>query len=300
MDVCYQYQGAGVFDGPYNIGCYAWELTGFPDAWVGTLDYLHEVWAQTRFIQQSIADKTGLPVIWMPYAVEPGAAADMSRADFGLPEDGFLFLFFFDFRSYPQRKNPWAVMEAFARAFPPGEGARVHLVIKVNGADEKPEELAAFKASPLARDPRVQIIDRLLDDRGINALVCRCDCFVSLHRSEGFGRGLAEAMYFGKPVIATAYSGNLDFMNPLNACMVENQLIPVEPGAYPYGEGQLWADPDIEHAAWYMRRLVNEPAYADEIGARASAYIREHHSYRTVGAMYRRRLERLGLIDTSG
>ncbi len=297
MSVAAERLGRGVFEGPYNIGCFAWELSQFPDPWLGAFERLHEIWAPTRFIQQAIAEKTDLPVIWMPFAVEPGAVADISRKAFDLPDNAFLFLFFFDFRAYAQRKNPWAVLQAFFQAFPPGARESVQLVIKVNGTGEKAEDYQAFLNSPLVRDARVHIIDQVLDDRGIKALVHRCDCFVSLHRSEGFGRGLAEAMYFGKPVIATAYSGNLDFMNPSNACLVEHQLIRLAADDYPYGEGQLWADADVEQAAWYMKKLVSDRAYADAVGQRAAAHIREFHSYAVVGRHYRRRLEKLGVID---
>jgi glycosyltransferase involved in cell wall biosynthesis len=258
---------------------------------------LDEIWAPTRFIQQAIAETTGLPVVWMPFAVEPGEAGGLTRADLGLPEHGFVFLYFFDFRSYAQRKNPWAALHAFSRAFPPGGSEPVHLVVKVNGTGARPDDYRAFLDSPLARDPRVSIVDRVLDDRGIKSLVACCDCFVSLHRSEGFGRGLAEAMYYAKPVIATAYSGNLDFMNPLVACLVDHRLVPVGAGEYPFGEGQLWADADVDQAAWYMRRLVGDTTYAGDLGARAAAYIREFHSYAAVGAQYRRRLDALGLLD---
>jgi glycosyltransferase involved in cell wall biosynthesis len=136
-----------------------------------------------------------------------------------------------------------------------------------------------------------------MDDREIKELVRLCDCFLSLHRSEGFGRGLAEAMYFGKPVIATGYSGNLDFMNQANACLVDCTLIPVGADEYPCGAGQRWAEPDVDQAAWHLRRLVMDPAYAVEIGQRAAHYIQTYHSFAAVGARHRRRLEQLRLLD---
>jgi glycosyltransferase involved in cell wall biosynthesis len=231
----------------------------------------------------------------MPLAVELIESVRMSRAYFGLPENKFLFLFFFDFRSYISRKNPLAVIHAFLLAFNK-EYNNVYLVIKMNGTDSYPEDYNKFLSSEIVKDPRIILIDKVLDDREIKELVRLCDCFVSLHRSEGFGRGLAEAMFFGKPVIATGYSGNLDFMNEMNSCLVDHVLVSVKENEYPYGSGQIWADPDIEQAAWYMKRVVNNPTYAAEIGRYAEKYIKTYHSFSAIGTRYKRRLEKLKLL----
>ncbi len=295
MEMAWQHQGDALFRGPYNIGYWAWELSRFPDAWLPALTLLDEIWAPSRFIQQAIAEKTDLPVTWMPLAVEPTLALPGSRADLGLPDATFLFLFFFDFRSYLSRKNPWAVIRAFAQAFSRSD-PRVGLVIKTNGMEESLPAYQEFTRSPLLDDPRIILIDRVLDDREIKSLVNHCDCFVSLHRAEGFGRGLAEAMFMGKPVIATGYSGNLDFMNPANSCLVDYRLIPVGEHEYPFGSGQYWAEPDIGMAADWMRTLASDPALATEIGLAGAATIRRQHSFAAIGARYRSRLRRLALL----
>jgi glycosyltransferase involved in cell wall biosynthesis len=139
-------------------------------------------------------------------------------------------------------------------------------------------------------------MDRVLTDRETKSLIKLCDCFLSLHRSEGFGRGLAEAMYLGKPVIATGYSGNLDFTNEHNSCLVDYRLIPVRDHEYPFASGQKWADPDIEHAVWFMKRVVNEPQYAQTLGRHAAGFIKTYHSPSAVGAKYRARLAALNLM----
>ncbi len=295
MAMAWQHQGEALFRGPYNIGYWAWELSRFPDAWLPALTLLDEIWAPSRFIQQAIAEKTALPVTWMPLAVEPTLAAPGSRADLGLPDARFLFLFFFDFRSYLARKNPWAVIQAFSQAFSRSD-PRVGLVIKTNGMEESQTAYQEFLRSPLLGDPRLILMDRVMDDREIKSLVNHCDCFVSLHRAEGFGRGLAEAMFMGKPVIATGYSGNLDFMHPDNSCLVDYRLIPVGEHEYPYGLGQCWAEPDLGMAADWMRTLAGDPGLAMEIGQAGAATIRRHHSFAAVGARYRRRLEKLYLL----
>ena len=296
MDSAYQYLGADFFSGKYNIGCWQWELSDFPDEWCSALQYLHEIWAPSRFVQEAISKKAICPVIWMPLAVEFRESVRLSRDYFGLPEHTFLFLFFFDFRSYLARKNPGAVIQAFKRAFGSAGSDNIGLVIKINGMDECPNEFLEFRKSKEIRDRRVILLDRVMDDREIKELVRLCDCFVSLHRSEGFGRGLAEAMFFGKPVIATGYSGNLDFTNAMNCCLVDHVLVPVQPGEYPFAKGQLWADPDIEQAAWYMKRLVEDPAYAAEKGINGEHYIKSFHSFRAVGLRCRRRLKQLKFI----
>ncbi len=288
--------GAGFFAGRYTIGYWAWELSRFPDAWSGAFDTVEEIWAPSRFTQQAIAEKAPCPVVRMPLAVELPVGDGLPRGHFGLPEDRYLFLFFFDFSSYIARKNPLAAIRAFRQAFDDRPRSRAQLVIKLNGTDLRPEDYRSFLASPELDDPRIILVDRVLDGREMRSLMQACDCFVSLHRAEGFGRGPAEAMFYGKPVVVTGYSGNLDFTNELDACVVEHELVPVGPGEYPHGAGQVWAEPDVEQAAWYMRRLVEQPEFGAGLGRQAAGFIRRHHSLAAVGERYRRRLARLGLV----
>jgi glycosyltransferase involved in cell wall biosynthesis len=296
MENAQRHLGKDIFVNRYNIGYWAWELSNFPDAWCSSLQLVDEVWAPSRFIEQAIANKTSSPVIRMPLAVDFLEPNGIAREYFGLPEDRFLFLFFFDFTSYVKRKNPEGAIRAFLQAFPDVDDKRVGIVIKMNGMDERPYEYRTFIQSIDREDHRIILMDRVLTDRETKALVKLCDCFLSLHRSEGFGRGLAEAMYLGKPVIATGYSGNLDFTNEHNACLVDYRLIPVGDQEYPFATGQNWADPDIDHAVWFMRRLVNDPDYVQTIGQHAAYFIKTYHSPTAVGAKYRARLAALNLV----
>lgn len=296
MANAYRHLGDTFFVGKYNIGCWHWELSRFPDAWLPAFDLVEEVWASSRFIQQAVAEKARCPVIWMPHPINIQPRCRYARRDFGLPETSFLFLFAFDFTSYVARKNPYAVLKAFRLAFPEGGTDPVGLVIKLNGTDVRSPEAAAFLVSPELQDSRIRVINAILDDTRMMGLLEVCDCFVSLHRSEGFGRGLAEAMMLGKPVIATGYSGNMDFTNPMNSCVVDYTLVPIGAGEYPYPEGQRWADPDIDHAAWYMRKLVTEPGYGMRLGRRAAAFVRTQHGPSAVGRRCRTRLEKLGFV----
>jgi len=285
--------GESFFRGRYNVGYWAWELSRFPLEWKPALEMVDEVWAPSRFVEQSIAGTSDRPVVWMPIAVRVEPPGSVDRRHFGLPEDRFVFLFSFDFSSFATRKNPRAVIEAFRRAF--GRERRdVLLVIKSMGQDWHQAELESLR-DEVADDPRMRLLDGVLAPREIAGLTNSCDCYVSLHRSEGFGRGMAEAMALGKPVIATNYSGNTDFMDAETSCLVDYELVPVGEGEYPHHAGQVWADPDIEHAAWYMRRLVADPPAARRLGARARQHIEQGWGPATVGARIRERLRALGL-----
>jgi len=284
---------AGFFDGRYNIGYWAWELAHFPDAWCPAFEFFDEIWAPSRFIQQAVADKAPCPVVHMPLAVDFTATERLSRRALGLPDDKFLFLFYFDFTAYVTRKNPQAVIAAFDAAFPPAARGDVALVIKLNGMEQRPDDYRRFVDDLRGRDEGMILMDRVMTDTQVRNLVQCCDAFVSLHRSEGFGRGLAEAMFHGKPVIGTAYSGNLDYMNPDNACLVDAVLVDVREGEYPFAAGQKWAEPDVGQAADYMRRLVRDRAWAERLGSRAREYMRAHHSFAAIGARYRRRVMEL-------
>jgi glycosyltransferase involved in cell wall biosynthesis len=288
--------GKDLFMDRYNIGYWAWELSQFPDAWSSAFHLVDEIWAPSRFIEQAIAQNTSLPVIRMPLAVDFPEPQGVRRESFGLPADRFLFLFFFDFTSYVHRKNPQAAIQSFLRAFPDPSDTRAGLVIKMNGMHLRPQEYQTFLHSIECEDPRIILMDNVLTDRDTKGLVSVCDAFLSLHRSEGFGRGLAEAMYLGKPVIATGYSGNLDFTNHQNACLVDYTLVPVKDQEYPFGAGQKWAEPDLDHAVWYMRRLLQEPQYGRTLGQQASDTIKTYHSPQAIGARYRARLSALNLV----
>ena len=278
--------------GAYAIGYWAWELAKLPARWQNSFAYYDEIWTSTRFAYEAIRANATKPVFLMPMPVRmPETDPALTRAHFALPEDRFLFYFGFDFRSFVARKNPEAAIAAFQSAFPPGDDG-VGLVIKTLGGTDKPDAFAALNAR-VATDPRIVLRDQEYAGAEHATLVQRCDCYVSLHRSEGFGRGPAEAMLLGKPVIATAYSGNMDFMTPENALLVDYRLVPVRPGEYPGWEGQEWAEPDIEQAARHMQAVRSEPALAARLGAAATRDIAARYDPATIGQAYLARLRAL-------
>ena len=279
----------------YTIGCWAWELAKFPAEWASSFVFVDEIWAASRFAHEAIVPATTKPVLLMPSAVAlPAAEPDLKRADFGLPEDKFLFYFGFDFRSYARRKNPLAAVEAFRRAFP-RRSARVLLLLKTIGSHWKPQERAALDEA-IRDDPRIAIIDCELTRPRATALLALTDCYLSLHRSEGFGRGPAEAMLLGKPVIATDYSGTRDFITPDTALPIDYELVPVGADEYPGAAGQVWAEPDLEHAAAAMRKVTRDPAFAKRLGNTGQKRIRELYDPATIGRRYEDRLRAIKKI----
>jgi glycosyltransferase involved in cell wall biosynthesis len=223
----------------------------------------------------------------MPHAIGFSVPNGLSRADLGLPDGKFLFLMMYDMHSHQSRKNPQAAVEAFRRAFP--DAARVGLVIKTMNAETYPREWAKLEKH-LASLPGITLINTMLSRQEVYNLESLCDCFVSLHRSEGFGLGLAESMYLGKPTLATNWSGNVDFMNESNSCPVRYTLVKLEQDYGPYHKGQHWAEADCDHAAWYMKKLVEDADFRRRIADAGQHTIRTDFSYEAVGKMYRRRL----------
>lgn len=276
--------------GHYNIGYWAWELPEYPDYGLWNMDFVDEVWVPSEFVRQSMAEKSPVPVLVMPHAVEFDAPANADRGQFGLPPGDFLFLVMYDINSSQLRKNPRAAIEAFRAAFPAPEG--VKLVVKIHGAENNPEDFRALQES-LGNSPDIILINRTLARGELRALQSLCDCFVSLHRAEGFGLALAECMYLGKPVIATNWSGNLEFMDKGNGCMVDYSLVEITESSGPYKKGQIWAEPDAAHAASWMKKVVEDAVFRREIAARGRERILRDFSRLKIGAHYAERLKAL-------
>lgn len=277
----------------YNVGYWFWELANFPNEWRYAKYLVDEVWVNTDFVA-SAARQLHSQVFKIPFAVAFDTPADcFDRTYFGLPKSSFVFLFSYDFNSSAARKNPDAVIKAFKFAFP-GHLTDVCLVVKSINGEQSPEDLAKLKAS-LCDDPRIIWVDAYLSTEEMRGLLNVADAYVSLHRAEGLGLGMAESMYLGKPVIATAYSGNMEFMNIDNACLVPYKLIPVAAGAYPYHTGQQWADPDVLTAAAWMVRLVNQPDLRAAIGQCAAAYMRQYHSRDVMGRAIQARIAKINI-----
>jgi glycosyltransferase involved in cell wall biosynthesis len=278
--------------GAYTIGYWAWELERLPAAWNFAHSMYDEVWAATRFAQQAFQHSFPRDVRLMPMAVDlPEEPSVLTRADFGLPQDAFVFYYGFDFRSYMARKNPQAAVAAFLAAFG-GTTQNVRLVLKTLAAAEAGDDERALRAQAAA-DPRIMFIDREYTRPDLFALIGSCDCFVSPHRSEGFGRGIAEAMLMGVPVIVTGYSGNMDFTTEETARLVGYRMVPVGEGEYPGGDGQMWADVDVVELAAAMQDVANHRRARSEVAKAGRRVMQQDFSIEAVGEVYRDRIAKI-------
>lgn len=275
----------------YRIGMWYWEVEDFPASQHGGFHAVDEVWVATRFVHDAIAPHSPVPVrTLMPPLPQRGPEPTVTPADLGLGDRPYL-LFTFDFLSTAERKNPWGLVDAYRAAFAPGEGPG--LVIKSINADRRPADAERLRLA-VAGHPDIVLVERYLPASERDGLVAHCLAYVSLHRSEGLGLTIAEAMAWGKPVIATAYSGNLEFMTEDNSFLVPWTPVPIPDDAAPYPPGSVWAEPDLAVAADLMRRLVTDPDEAATRGARAARDIAVRHNPAVAGAAFAARLAELG------
>ncbi len=254
-----------------SVGFWAWELERLPSYWRHSFSFFDEIWASTRFAKAAFSREQLRPVRLMPMAVfVPAAQRECGRRELDLPTDATVFLFVFHFGSFVSRKNPEAVVRAFLEAFPAGD-EKVYLVIKTMGAEDDYERLEQLNM--LCADPRISLRDIRLARDELVGLIKASDAFVSLHRSEGFGRGPAEAMLLGRPTILTAYSGTNDFATSKCTYLVDYELVPVVAGEYIGVEGQNWADPKVATAARHMRNIYERPDDARRVGELGKAQV---------------------------
>lgn len=282
--------GHSFFDGHYNIGCWAWELLTFPPELQFGLELFDEIWTYSNYSVEAISAVSSVPVLKIMPSLAL-AQPSLDREALGLPKDKFIFLFMFDSLSTFERKNPVAVMEAFIQAFGKSH-SEVLLVIKFSNSEHYPYQREQFKA--LAKNHEfIHLIEGHLMKNEVNALIYNCDCYVSLHRAEGFGLTMAEAMFYGKPVIATAYSSNIEFMNVGNSFLVKYDLVSIPEDIGPYKKGNIWAEPDIDHAAALMYYVFHNYQQASLVGSKAGREIQSLLSPDAIGSKIRKRLEQI-------
>jgi len=265
--------GPAFFEGKYTIGYWHWELPELPDAWIPSFDGLDEVWVPTQFVLTAVSEKSPVPVVRIPHAVSfstrspsrprldsPRAASCSSRCTIFSPTRSG--------RIPPRDKGVSGRVRAERRGAARGQGDERRQVPRRSGG-----------APGVSRgSPGTVLLTETLSRQDVYDLEATCDAFVSLHRSEGFGLGMAESMYLGKPVVATNWSGNVDFMNHGNSCPVDYELVTLSRDHGPYAKGQRWADADVDHAAFYMKKLVTDAGYAARLGAKARELIRAEYS----------------------
>lgn len=272
----------------YNIGYWHWELPDMLTEHRAGFDNLNEVWVPTAFVQEAVAKVSPIPVVKIPHAIHFEISSQATRAHFKLPENKFLFLVMYDFSSFQDRKNPDASIQAFERAFKTTD-TEVALVIKTQNSHHHPRDMAELKQR-LSRFENVFWIDETLTRQEVYDLQSVCDCYVSLHRSEGYGLGPAESMFLGKPVIATNWSGNTEFMHQHNSLLVDFELVKIQTDVGVYKAGNTWAEPSVEHAASLMRLVASDKALGEKIGSAAARTMRELYSPEVIGKRIQDRL----------
>jgi glycosyltransferase involved in cell wall biosynthesis len=290
----------------YFIGQFYWELSDVCAVHDPALSLMDEIWVASEFLVSVYRRRVGIPVLNMGTAVTPiPFQKTYTRVDFGLPESDYLFLVNFDSSSIVERKNPFAAVEAFERAFPQGS-EKAGLVIKTRNVaeirrsnDRKHWERTAKR---IKKDPRIRVIDATWPEEAMEGLYSVTDCYVSLHRSEGFGNAPAEALYWGKPVIVTAFSGVCDFCTESTAKLVDYELVAVKPGEYPYVDSagsHFWAQPNVETASRHMRALYQDPQSGMNLGKQGQRLVRDRYSARALSQRYVSRLTELGFVPVS-
>lgn len=271
--------------GARNIGLWAWEVEDLPAAMAASEHYLDEVWGISSFTAAALARSLTKPVRAFPLPVVVPQVRSRTRAELEMP-DGFLFLFCFDYDSVFRRKNPLAVVAAFRQAF--SDRSDVALYIKTTNAERHAAEDEALRAA-VRGCANIVVRDAYVTSDDYFSMLDSCDCYVSLHRSEGFGLTVAEAMALGKPVISTAYSATLEFANESNSYPVPAKLVEVGDEAPPYPSRSRWADPDVTVAAEQMMRVFTDRSAT--VGTRAHIDIEKLHGPSARGPLLRRLLD---------
>lgn len=263
--------------GQQNIHYTYWELPSVPASWRRAFDGFDSFWAPTTFVRDMLVSVQERPVHLVPQPIYLPPAPPAPRASRG----PLRILTFVDYDSFVVRKNPQGAIEAFLQAFPAGS-EDVQLIVKARGSGRTSErdELHAL----MARDRRITVIDRTIARNEVAELMASSDVFLSLHRSEGFSLGCAEALANGKAVVATNFGGSRDFVTPQTGYPVEFDLVPVAAGDYPGAEGSYWAEPKVAHAAQLLREIYDAPAAKARAGY---DHLKRFNSFEAVGARIR-------------
>ena len=267
--------GTQFFNNSMNVFHLAWEFEQRPTQLDPALRFADEIWGISNFTSKAFANNYGIPVVTMHNSVDIQPFQKKSRQEFGLPDDRFLFCISMDLNSSLTRKNPFACIQAFKSAF---EGsALTGLVIKISNVN--PESPLWVKLLEMVKHmDNIYIINAVLERSVLNALFDCCDTYISLHRSEGFGLGMAENMLLGKPVICTGYSGNMDFCTAEHTYLVEYKVVEVGKGDYDFAEGFKWAEPSIDSAAVLMKYIFNNQKQAKLKANEAKVNIEQNFS----------------------
>jgi len=289
--------GSEILDHRINIGHWVWEMhAGYP-TWHRLSRLFHEIWVPSSYVASSLQGVSLSSLATIPYVVDGlPASPSLTRSSLGLPEDAFIFLYVFDIASTIGRKNPLAVLRSFRNVFHNNKNAV--LLLKYHNSYSDPAGVGALERLASSH-ANVRLLNKTLASDDVYSLFQITDCFVSPHRSEGFGLNIATAMYYGQPVIATGYSGNMDYMNASNAFPIEYEVVQAGPGHHNYRDGYGWAEPSPQHLEALLLRVYENRELAARTGAAGKKSVREQFNVDTVAQQVRNRLQTItdGLLS---
>ena len=290
-----EHLGDAITSNRYNIGYWYWEMSEFPAAFDFAFEQVDEVWVSSEYNYAAISSRTTKPVTLIPPNIALKSTSLMSRDELGFNDDDFIFFHMSDVLSMHQRKNPLGVVKAFNQAFADFPEQKVKLIIKISNLDKQPQ-LEKEILSIIDSEPRIELISGYMDRDTLNNYLMNIDSYVSLHRAEGFGLPIAEAMSLGKVVIATMWSGNVDFMNEHNSLPVSYELVKLKEQIGPYEKDQLWAEPNLSDASDKMFCLANDVDLQTKLGEKAKETILLNYSPNITGIAISNRIKQISEI----
>lgn len=282
----------------YNILRTFWELPEAPDAWRSALSPIHEIWAPNTFVANAFRSIFSGSITVVPQPVDVGTGDYPTREQLGMESHRLYFLFSFDYNSSPYRKNPLGVLRAFQAAFPQ-RNERVGLIIKTNGVADHYPAISTELRNSAKSDGRIAVIEKSLSRQDFLGLIRACDVYLSLHRSEGFGLGMVESMSFGRIVIGTNFSGNTDYLTDKTGFPIPFHLRAVAPHEYPWSDGQVWAEPDLDAAVSAMQLVFQSPELARKRASAGQKFVHQTYAPHLVGQLIKSRISQLTKDNTS-
>lgn len=270
----------------YNILYVAWESEFLPEDYVNYINFFDEIWVPSKYCLEVISSYSCKPVVNIPHPVELNYSQS-DEIDGIIDNSKFNFMFIFDYNSTLERKNTLSLIKAFKSAFKNQEN--VNLIIKTSSSIKYSKEKSLLE-NEIGINKNITIVEKIFDKLHINYLISKCDCYISLHKAEGFGLTLAEAMFVGKPVIATGYSGNTEFMNFQNSFLVNFKKVSVNEDLLNYSKNTIWAEPDIESAIKLLKRVYENSNEVKEISLSGQETIKNDFSFEKIGRKIEQRL----------
>lgn len=273
----------------YTIKILFWEFeSGMLEFRPKSFEDADEVIAYTDFIYDYLvkAKTTNVKITKMKYPFIKNwevIPMEIIREKYNIPKDNFVCFFNFDYRSCYERKNPEAVLKSFKEAL--GTYENTNIIIKTTGFDnlqllDHVKKLGDY-IKKLGIEDKVILINEYLSRNESISLINASNCYISLHRGEGLGLGMLEAMSLSKPVIATNYSGNTEFTKEDNSLLVDYKIVDVKKEQVeigPYFGVKQWAEPNVETAKKHLKYLYNNPEFAKQLGERAKKFVDEYYN----------------------